>query len=137
MIQCNGYTRYKKRCKRMLKHKYYCKQHFKSSDKYETNKLDGTYIERYNKKTILLIFKWFILVYIVNVILKKILEIMFLYFLLYLIFYNFDYFFILEKNNFINIIDKIISKNLKITESKKYITNNENIKIQFGTQIIS
>lgn len=62
---------------------------------------------------------------------------MFLYFLLYLIFYNFDYFFILEKNNFINIIDKIISKNLKITESKKYITNNENRKIQFGTQIIS
>lgn len=137
MIQCNGYTRYKKRCKRILKHKYYCKQHFKSSDKYETNKLDGTYIERYNKKTILLIFKWFILVYIVNIILKKILEIMFLYFLLYLIFYNFDYFFILEKNNFINIIDKIISKNLKITESKKYITNNENRKIQFGTQIIS
>lgn len=63
MIQCNGYTRYKKRCKRILKHKYYCKQHFKSSDKYETNKLDGTYIERYNQKTILLIFKWFILVY--------------------------------------------------------------------------
>lgn len=137
MIQCNGYTRYKKRCKRILKHKYYCKQHFKSSDKYKTNKIDGTYIEKYNKKTILLIFKWFILVYIVNVILKKILEIMFLYFLLYLIFYNFDYFFILEKNNFINIIDKIISKNLKITESKKYITNNENRKIQFGTKIIS
>lgn len=122
MIQCNGYTRYKKRCKRILKHKYYCKQHFKSSDKYETNKLDGTYIEIYNKKTILLIFKWFILVYIVNIILKKKLEIMFLYFLLYLIIYNFDYFFILEKNNFINIIDKIILKN---------------IKIQFGTQIIS
>jgi hypothetical protein len=137
MIQCNGYTRYKKRCKRILKHKYYCKQHFKSSDKYETNKLDGTYIEIYNKKTILLIFKWFILVYIVNIILKKILEIMFLYFLLYLIIYNFDYFFIMEKNNFINIIDKIILKNLKITESKKNITNNENIKIQFGTQIIS
>lgn len=120
MIQCNGYTRYKKRCKRILKHKYYCKQHFKSSDKYETNKLDGIYIERYNKKIILLIFKWFILVYIVNIILKKILEILFLYFLLYLIIYNFDYFFILEKNNFINIIDKIISKNLKITESKKH-----------------
>lgn len=113
MIQCNGYTKDKKRCKRILKHKYYCKQHFKSSDKYETNKSDGTYIERYKKKNILLIFKWFILAYMVNIILKKILEIIFLYVLLYLIIYNFDYFFILEKNIFINIINKVISKKIK------------------------
>lgn len=95
MIRCNGYTKKNQKCKRMLKYECYCKQHIKYVNKYKANNIYPLIYRKINTSRILFIFKYFFLIWIINTILKKIIEIIFLFIMLYFIIYiNLDYYFI-------------------------------------------
>lgn len=92
--KCNGYTRKGRKCQRILKYKYYCKQHLKYLNK-ELNNMVSTYREdkdnhnwiykKNNSFNIIFMIKYFIIIWIINTILKKIIEIIFLCFAFYFI----------------------------------------------------